>query len=120
MEKVYRKKENGRYEAIGYNHPDISDGIWLVQTNPSHRSVTNLVWLVGNIDEPANIINHATMQSMKDELAQYILNLQNEDSKEYKEAKEILGGYLKQPPSIYNISSGNLIQLVLREIAKKL
>lgn len=34
MEKIYRKLENGRYVEAGYNIPDISDGIWVVQTKP--------------------------------------------------------------------------------------
>jgi hypothetical protein len=49
MEKLYRKKKNGRYEeVIGYTDT-LSDGIWLVQTKPYSRSLTSLLWKVGDL-----------------------------------------------------------------------
>ena len=46
MEKVYRKVQKGKrfvYEPIGYNDvPDMSDGIWLVQSSPSSKSMQGL------------------------------------------------------------------------------
>lgn len=121
MEKLYRKKENGRYEeyTFGYNR-ELSDGIWLVQNNPTSRSMSSLFWKVGDLKRVADVTTHAALQSMEDDLIKYLQALQKEDSQEYIEAKKICGGYLRGPVGYTNISASDLCTLLLREIAKKI
>lgn len=121
MEKLYRKKENGRYEeaTMGYNH-ELSDGIWLVQNKPTSTRVSSLFWKVGDLKRVADVTTHAALQAIEDDLIKYLQALQQEDSQEYLEAKEISGGYLRGPIGYTNISASDLCTLLLREIAKKI
>lgn len=79
-----------------------------------------MVWKVGNLDRPADITTHAALQSVSDDLAQYLVNLGKADSKEFKEAQEINGDSLKWPVEYGNISASQLCSLFLRRIALSL
>lgn len=117
MEKVYRKVGR-KYVECGYNNiPDISDGIWLVQSKPGSKGYSSVFWKVGNVERPADVVTHAALQSIEEDLAQYLVNLGKADSKEFREAKEIAGGYLTEPIGVYNISASQLCSLLLRRIA---
>jgi hypothetical protein len=118
MEKVYRKNSKGRYESIGYNSiPDLSDGIWLVQSSPSSRSVSSLVWKVGDLKRPVDIVTHASLQAVADNLVSYLMKLSDVDCDEYKEAVEIMGGYIRGPVHFTNISAHDIVSLLIRQIA---
>jgi hypothetical protein len=121
MEKLYRKKANGRYEeyTYGYNGK-LSDGIWLVQNKPNIRSISSLFWKVGNIPRLVDITTHAALQAHNDKLTQYIQKLKDVESEEYKEALQICGGYLRGPVHFSNISAYDIINLVLRELSKEI
>lgn len=117
MEKVYRKIGK-RYVECGYNNiPDISDGIWLVRSNPGRKGQTSLFWKVGNIERPVDVVTHAALQSIEEDLAHYLLKLGDENSSEYKEAVELAAGYIKRPISYHNVSAADLCSLFLRRIA---
>lgn len=116
MEKVYRKVGR-RYVSCGYNDiPDISDGIWMVQSSPSSKSIYSLFWRVGELNRPVDVVTQAAIQSISDDIASYLVKL-GKDGKEYDEAKELVGGYLKGHPSFVNISAGDMASLILRRIA---
>jgi hypothetical protein len=117
MEKLYRKKGK-RYVEAGYTSvPDLVPGIWLVQNNPNSKSQTSLVWRVGELKRPVDVVTHAALQTMNNELASYLIKLCDPKSEEFKEAKEMLGGYLRDAPSYLNISASDLTSLFLRQIA---
>lgn len=118
MEKLYRKKSNGRYqEVIGYTDT-LSDGIWLVQTKPYSRSMSSLVWKVGDLKRIADITTHASIQSYEDDLTNYLMKLTDGNSEEYKEAVEQIGsGWIKGPIGYTNISGRDLCILFLRQLA---
>jgi hypothetical protein len=117
MEKLYRKVGK-KYVEAGYGGvPDLVPGIWLVQKDVHSKSQTSLVWRVGDLKRPVDVVTHAALQSMTSKLAQYLLKLSEEDSEEFKQAKEQLGGYLHGAPSFYNISASDLASLFLRQIA---
>lgn len=118
MEKLYRKKENGRYEPIGYcAGQTLEDGIWLVQSDPGMTSVTSLLWKVGEVKRPVDVVSFAAITAMTDKVARYLSNLREMDSDQYKEAKELLGGYLTGEIRYYGVSPYDLASLVLRKIA---
>jgi hypothetical protein len=118
MEDMYRKLPSGRYEKVGYwNIPDLSDGIWLVQTNPHSRSVSSLIWKVGDLKRPVDIVTHASLQAISDDLASYLMKLGDIDSDEYKEAVEIMGGYIRGPIHFSNVSASDIVSLLIRQIA---
>jgi hypothetical protein len=118
MEKLYRKTDKGRYESIGYNGiPDLSDGIWLVQSSPSSRSVTSLVWKVGDLKRPVDIVTHASLHAVGNKLTSYLMKLGDDQSDEYKEAVEIMGGYIRGPIHFSNISAHDIVSLLIRQIA---
>jgi hypothetical protein len=95
MEKLYRKKSNGRYEeVIGYTDT-LSDGIWLFQTKPHSRS----------------------MSSFEDDLTNYLMKLTDSNSSEYKNAVEQMGGWISGPIGYSGISAIDLSTLFLRQIA---
>lgn len=118
MEKLYRKKSNGRYESIGFNDiPDLTDGIWLVQSKPGWKSSSNLIFRIGDVKGIVDITTHAALQAMSNDLALYVSKLQDESSDEYLDAKELLGTWIKGPISISGIASADLSSLLLRRIA---
>ena len=117
MEKVYRKIGR-KYVECGYNNiPDISDGIWLVQSKPGSKGYSSVFWKVGNIERPVDVVTHAALQSIEEDLSMYLRKLGDTDSKEYKEATELAGGYIQGPISYYNVSAADLCSLFLRRIA---
>lgn len=117
METVYRKKSNGRYVPVQVCSSDLlGDGVWLVQTKDYSKSMTNLVWRLGDIKKPCDVVTHASLQSITDELSRYINRLTDESSNEYKEAKELYGGWMRGPIGYSNISSSDLCSLILRKI----
>jgi hypothetical protein len=117
MEKVYRKVGR-KYVSCGFNSmPDMSDGIWIVKSNANSKSHTSLFWKVGNLDRPCDVVTHAALQSIEQDLANYLVRLGDEKSKEFAEAKDISGGYLTKPVGYYNISAGELVSLLLRRMA---
>jgi hypothetical protein len=117
METLYRKKKNGRYEeVIGYTDT-LSDGIWLVQTKPYSRSLTSLVWKVGDLKRIADVTTHAALQSYEDDLCNYLMKLTDVNSEEYKDAMNQLGGWIRGPIGYTNISARDLCILFLRQIA---
>ena len=118
MEKLYRKRSNGRYESIGFNDvPDLTDGIWLVQSKPGWKSSSNLIFRIGDVKGLVDITTHAALQAMSNDLALYVSKLQDESSDEYLDAKELLGTWIKGPISISGIASADLSSLLLRRIA---
>lgn len=118
MEKLYRKKENGRYEPIGYcAGQTLEDGIWLVQSEPGITSMTSLLWKVGEVKRPVDVVSFAAITAMADKIGRYLSNLREKDSEEYKEAENLLGGYLTGEIRYYGISPYDLASLVLRKIA---
>lgn len=118
METHYRKLPNGKYQAVTTNvHDSLGDGIWVVQHRDYGKSLTSMVWLVGDLKRPADVTTHAAIQSMSSKLTRYIMQIQKPDSKEFFEAQEMLGGYLRGPVQIGNISANDLAKLFLRQIA---
>ena len=118
MEKLYRKKSNGRYESIGFNDiPDLTDGIWLVQSKPGWKSSSNLLFRIGDVKGIVDITTHAALQAMSNDLALYVSKLQDESSDEYLDVKELFGTWIKGPISISGIASADLSSLLLRRIA---
>lgn len=118
MEKMYRKLPSGRYEYIGYSGiPDLSDGIWLIQNKPGSKSTSSLVWKVGDLKRPVDIVTHASLQAMSDDLTRYIMKLSDIQSDEYKEAIDIMGGYIRGPIHFSNISASDIVSLLIRQIA---
>lgn len=118
MEKLYKKNDKGRYVECGYDtRHEISDGIWLVQSKPNSRSTTSLLWKVGDLKRPVDVVTISALQSFSDELTDYLMRLTEEGSQELKEAKELLGGYLHGAVQYGNISAADLCSLFLRRIA---
>lgn len=117
METVYRKKSNGRYVPIQVCSSDLlNDGVWLVQTKDYSKSITNLVWRLGDIKKPCDVVSHAALQSITDELSRYLHKLGDETSEEYKEAEKMYSGWIRGPIGFSNISSSDLCSLILRKI----
>lgn len=121
MEKVYRKIQKGKkviYEPIGYNIPDMSDGIWVVQSSPGSKSIQG-VWRVGELKRPVDVVTYASLMTLEDMLCKYMLKLSDEKSDEYKEARKTWGWGISGPV-VYNISPMSLVSLFLSEIGKHL
>lgn len=118
MEKLYRKLENGRYEAVGYDVQEkLSDGIWLVQTKPYSRSLTSLCWKIGDLKRPVDVVTHASLLQLEDTLTRHISALREESSEEYNSFKERNGGFCSGPLEVLNFSVADLAAEVLRKIA---
>lgn len=118
MEARYRKNSKGRYEVCGYEtSTEVSEGIWLVQNKPHSKSTTSLVWKVGDLKRPVDVVTIAALESFNDDLTRYLMKLTEEGSEELKEAQERLGGYMHGAVGYQNISASDLCSLFLRRIA---
>jgi hypothetical protein len=117
MEELFRKKANGRYEkVIGYIDT-LQDGIWLIQSKPSSRSISSLMWKVGDLKRITDVTTHAALQSYEDNLTNYLVKLTDVNSQEYKDAVIQLGSWIKEPIDFTGISPRDLSILILRQIA---
>lgn len=120
MNTLYRKLPNGRYEPAGMETDTVlGDGIWVIRTTKNSKSYTSVAYLVGETKEPKDILTHASLQSLQDKLTDYIMKLQDEDSEEYSDAKNVLSGFLRGPLSFYNISANDLSMMIIRRIAEE-
>jgi hypothetical protein len=124
METLFRKVKKGKrtvYEPTGYGSiPDISDGIWLCQSHDRGKSQTSLLWRVGDLKRPVDVVTHAALVAFNSELIKYLMQLGDVESEEYKDAKELLGSCLTGPVRYDNISAYDLCSLFLRKIALEL
>lgn len=121
MEELYRKLPNGRYEKVGLGFNEtLSDGIWLVQSNKYSRSITSLLWKLGDLKKISDITTYSGLFANEHKLVDYLLKLRDENSDEYKEAKSILGGYLIGSITFNNISLHDIISLILRKLGQEL
>lgn len=116
-EKLYRKVGKRYYEVSMPERYDMSEGVWLVQNKPHSKSMTSLYWKVGDLKRPADIVTHAGLQTLEDELAKYLMALGDVTSPEFREAKEVCGAWLTQPISYYNISASQLVSLFIKRMA---
>jgi hypothetical protein len=117
MEELFRKKTNGRYEKVIGHIDTLQDGIWLIQSKPSSRSISSLLWKVGDLKRIADITTHAALQSYEDDLTNYLVKLTDVNSQEYKNAVIQLGSWIKEPIDFTGISPRDLSILILRQIA---
>jgi len=117
MEQYYIK-QGRKYVPSGVDCPNLHDGIWLVTKNTKRAS--NLVYFIGDLQKPINLQNHAFLQSFSDDLGMYIQNLKDNQSEEFKDAKDTLGGWIQKQISINGISANDLAVLVLRYLSEKL
>lgn len=114
---VYRKVGR-KYVSCGYNNiPELSDGIWLIKSHDGGGSQTSVFWRVGDMKRPVDIVTHAALQSISDDLSQYLVKLGDVNSKEYLEAKEIIGGRINGGIQYSNASASEVASLFLRRIA---
>jgi hypothetical protein len=120
---LYEKDENGNFILIGYknydidNPPKTKDGIWLIKNNEYSKSKTSLSYMLGDIPL-IDVKYQPLLFNYMDKLTRYLLDLSNEESDVYKEAKIIEGGYLKGGLCILNWSRYSLALMILREMGK--
>lgn len=101
---------------IGYNIPDLTDGIWMVRTESHSKSMTSLVWKIGNIPK-ADLNLYASLQKYGDDLSRFILELNDVTSDAYKFYSETSMGWDENSIGFYGISSSELITAILRKLA---
>lgn len=118
MEVLYRKLEDGTFEPAETGFRDtLPDGLWFIQTKKNSRGITSVAFLVGHPKDPKDILSRISLQGLSDDLCRYLMQLREEDSDEYKEAKMLLSGYLRGPVNFYNISPSDLTNLILSKIS---
>lgn len=121
-EKLY-KKIGKRYVEVSIVERfefDMGDGIWIVQNKPGCKSISSLVWRVGDLKRPVDIVTYAGLLTLEDKLASYLTKLGDENSDEFKEAKELKGSWINGPIKYYNISANDLVNLFIRKISTHL
>ena len=119
MEKLYRKLSNGKYEEVGYNLPDVPNGLFFSQKTKHGRRCTSINYWLGGIDtEPVDLKRLISTMSLDDDLADYINDLEDEHSDEFKKLKENNPNI--KPLRLYNMSKMELAQLILRFLFTKM
>jgi len=117
QEKLYRKEGRKYVEVSMPERFDMQDGVWLVTNKPGVKSMSSLYWKVGDLKRPVDIVTHAGLQTLEDDLAKYLVALGDVTSPEFIEAKEVCGGWLKDHVGYYNISASQLVSLFIRRLA---
>ena len=118
MEELYRKVGN-KYVKVGYtNAPDLYDGVWLVQENKHSKSTSSLVWRIGDIPM-ADMRLFTSLIKHSDKLISFLMKLKDENSDEYKKAKE-MSGMINGPLEFYNWSASDLITVLVKEMGSLL
>ena len=117
MEQYYIK-QGRKYVPSGVNYPNLHDGIWLVTKNIKRGC--NLVYYIGDLQKPVNLQNHAFLQSFSDDLGMYIQKLKDNQSDEFKDAKDTLGNWVQEQINVSGISANDLAVLVMRFLSEKL
>jgi len=115
MPEEYFVKENGRYISIGTARPDyLPNGLYFHQ-NVKHGARTTSVqhWVGQDPQQPIDLNRLISLMKKDEELAKYLSEIQRE-SPEYEKLKLNAGGYITEPPRIYNISMQELAIAVLR------
>ena len=76
METLYRKKPNGRYEAVGLNaHNDLPFGLWYTAKVPHGSRGTTIPYWLGDLNlEYVKLPNLVKIMSLDDQVAKYIMN----------------------------------------------
>jgi len=120
METYYVKKGR-KYIPVGYNVPDMHDGLYLTEKTGYGRRTTSIAyWLGQPKKQPADLQKLIEVMKNDDRLAKYLSKIQDEESVEFKELKIDFGGYIKESPRIYNISTQDLALAVLRFLYNEL
>jgi len=90
MEKIYRKKENGRYEEIGYSSPDLQEGIWFVRKQPGIRTTKNLDVQFADLPKPLDLSLLSSLLQHEDFIINVINNLENKPHSKMDFANEFI------------------------------
>lgn len=116
----YYVKVGKKYKRVGYSGPDMYDGLYYRQSTKYGSQTTSVAYWHGKFTpQPVDLQSLVDIMVMADTLSSYILNIQKLDSEEFKELKENSGGYVKEPPKVYNISNHDLSVAILRFIYEK-
>lgn len=114
MEQYYTKVGR-RYVPAGYSIPDMPEGLyWKQKTSHGSRTTSVMHWAGKNPPQPLDIQKLISIMSEDERLAKYIMALTDEDSDEYKKAKEDQGGYVNGPLKFYDWSAQDLATCILR------
>lgn len=119
MEEIFIKKGR-KYISIGltYENEWLRNGLWLVDSNPGSKSITSLFWLVGETKNLTNVIDQASLIKHAPEITKYVGQLGDENSAEYKEAKQIYGDYLQGGGiRLVNASRMDFVNLIFRKLS---
>lgn len=114
METAYNKIGR-KYVPCGIYHNEefLNNGLWLIQQNG--KSLTSMMWLVGELKDPANVVNHASLQTLALELAKYIGEIQEEGS---SSNVDLMKNFRTSgSPKVLGISNWDLAHAILRHIA---
>lgn len=119
MEQYYIKVGR-RYVPAGYSFPDMPEGLYWKEKMPGSSRVTSVMYWAGkNPPQPLDVEKLISIMREDGRLAKYIMALTDENSEEYKEAKENQGGFVKEPLN-YNWSAQDLATCILRFAFKEI
>ena len=116
MTDYYIKNKNGRYERVGYSHPDMPDGFYYKERNRK----TSIPWWLGPHD--GSVVNTKLLTEIckNDEgLSQFLVKLTDENSEELKAYRQHTG-FIQGPLKVYNWSMQDLSLAVLQWVYKRL
>lgn len=111
----YIKDKKGRYVSVGYNAPNMGDGLYFRQHDKNSTRTTSVAYWVGTgPQEPVDVNRLISLMKLDEGLAGWLNKIQDQNSPEYKQLEADSGGYVKVAPKIYNISMQDLAAGMLR------
>lgn len=117
MKKLYYKNDKGEFIEYGYETDTLPDGIWFIQTKEHSKSRTSLVYQIGDVPK-VDVQKYMEIGKYQDDLSRYLMSLSDEESPEYKEARQRLGGYAARPLRLGNWTFTDLSQMIIRQLFK--
>lgn len=120
-EEYFVKDRSGRYRSIGTAAPEVLyDGLYFHQKQRTGSRTTSIQhWVGADPKQPVDVLRLVDIMKNDEDVANYLMRLQDGNSEEFKKLKRDSHGWVKDPLRIFNISMSDLAQAILRFLYEK-
>lgn len=112
---TYYIKKGKRYIPVGVNGaPDLHNGVWLVETRPGRRSMTNLVYKLSDLPAPVDVQKFVSYILYEDKLTMFLSEFFEDGN---QNGSSLTGG--KADAKLYNVSVRDFATQIMKHLYKE-